>query len=79
VHRERLVGARTRLINELSWQLHDLWPDWQITGRSLPDRYASSRSPGVELTATINRLHQELVQLLTERGPGFWPSQVSGC
>jgi transposase len=35
VHRERLVGARTRLINELRWQLHDLWPDWQISGRSL--------------------------------------------
>jgi transposase len=35
VHRERLVGARTRLINELRWQLHDLWPDWQITTRSL--------------------------------------------
>jgi len=35
VHRERLVGARTRLINELRWQLHDLWPEWQITGRSL--------------------------------------------
>jgi transposase len=25
VHRERLVDARTRLINELRWQLHDLW------------------------------------------------------
>jgi transposase len=35
VHRERLVVARTRLINELRWQLHDLWPDWPITGRSL--------------------------------------------
>jgi transposase len=35
VHRERLVGARTRLINELRWQLHDLWPDWQIARRSL--------------------------------------------
>ncbi|HJS96082.1 MAG TPA: IS110 family transposase [Solirubrobacteraceae bacterium] len=35
VHRERLVAARTRLINELRWQLHDLWPDWQITGRCL--------------------------------------------
>jgi transposase len=35
VHRERLVGARTRLINELRWQLHDLWPDWQIAPRGL--------------------------------------------
>src|ERR1700734_3742073 len=27
LHRERLVGARPRMINELRWQLHDLWPD----------------------------------------------------
>jgi transposase len=30
VHRQRLVDARTRLINELRWQLHDLWPEWEI-------------------------------------------------
>ena len=35
VHRERLVDARTRLINELRWQLHDLWPDWEIPKRVL--------------------------------------------
>jgi transposase len=35
VHRERLVTARTRLINELRWQLHDLWPDWEIPKRVL--------------------------------------------
>jgi transposase len=34
-HRERLIGARTRLINELRWQLHDLWPDWEILRRAL--------------------------------------------
>jgi transposase len=27
LHRERLVDTRTRLINELRWQLHDLWPE----------------------------------------------------
>ncbi|MDQ6730299.1 MAG: IS110 family transposase [Actinomycetota bacterium] len=27
LHRERLVDSRTRLINELRWQLHDLWPE----------------------------------------------------
>jgi hypothetical protein len=32
VHRERLVGARTRPINELPTQLHEPWPDRQITG-----------------------------------------------
>ena len=35
LHRERLVGQRTRLINELRWQLHDLWPDWEIPERAL--------------------------------------------
>jgi transposase len=35
VHRERLVQARTRLINELRWQLHDLWPEWEIPKRCL--------------------------------------------
>jgi transposase len=35
VHRERLVDARTRLINELRWQLHDLWPEWEIPKRVL--------------------------------------------
>jgi transposase len=29
-HRERLVGARTRLINDLRWHCHDLWPDYAI-------------------------------------------------
>jgi transposase len=35
LHRERLVETRTRLINELRWQLHDLWPDWEIPKRVL--------------------------------------------
>jgi transposase len=35
LHRERLVGARTRMINELRWQIHDLWPDWDIPKRVL--------------------------------------------
>ena len=35
LHRERLLDSRTRLINELRWQLHDLWPDWEIPKRAL--------------------------------------------
>ncbi|HEY2651500.1 MAG TPA: IS110 family transposase [Solirubrobacteraceae bacterium] len=35
LHRERLVSSRTRLINELRWQLHDLWPEWEIPKRSM--------------------------------------------
>jgi len=35
LHRERLVASRTRMINELRWQLHDLWPDSEIPKRVL--------------------------------------------
>jgi len=35
LHRERLVDTRTRLINELRWLLHDLWPEWEIPKRVL--------------------------------------------
>ena len=38
LHRERLVDTRTRLINELRWQLHDLWPEWEIPKRVLVGR-----------------------------------------
>ena len=34
-HRERLVAQRTRLINELRWGLHDLWPELEIPPRAL--------------------------------------------
>ncbi|MGI8413754.1 MAG: hypothetical protein ACR2QA_14950 [Solirubrobacteraceae bacterium] len=29
------MDARSRLISELRWQLHDLWPDWEIPKRVL--------------------------------------------
>jgi transposase len=34
-HRERLVAQRTRLINELRWELHDLWPELELPPRVL--------------------------------------------
>jgi transposase len=34
-HRERLVGQRTALINDLRWHCHDLWPEYEIPGRAL--------------------------------------------
>ncbi len=30
LHRQRLVDSRTRLINQLRWELHDLWPGWSV-------------------------------------------------
>ncbi len=35
VHRQRLVDQRTRLICELRWQCHDLWPEFAIPPRAL--------------------------------------------
>ena len=35
LYRERLVDMRTRLVNELRWQLHDVWPDWEIPAKAL--------------------------------------------
>ena len=34
-HRERLLGQRTALINDLRWQLHDLDPTFQVPARRL--------------------------------------------
>ena len=33
-HRERLIRQRTALINDLRWQLHDLWPEFEIGPRA---------------------------------------------
>jgi transposase len=33
-HRERLIRQRTALINDLRWQLHDLWPEFEIPPRA---------------------------------------------
>jgi transposase len=35
LYRERLLDMRTRLSNELRWQLHDLWPDWELPTKAL--------------------------------------------
>lgn len=35
VHRDRLVAQRTALTNELRWQCHDLWPEYEIPPRVL--------------------------------------------
>jgi transposase len=35
LYRERLLDMRTRLSNELRWQLHDLWPAWELPAKAL--------------------------------------------
>jgi transposase len=35
LYRERLLDMRTRLSNELRWQLHDLWSDFELPAKAL--------------------------------------------
>src|SRR4051794_33179590 len=43
-HRDRLVKQRTPLINDLRWQLHDLWPELEIP-LARTDRPALAATP----------------------------------
>jgi transposase len=63
-HRERLVGQRTALINDLRWGLHDLWPEFEIPPRALigpgwQDRVAR-RLSRAEQTARVRIARDEL-------------------
>jgi transposase len=61
LYRERLLDMRTRLSNELRWQLHDLWPDWEIPIKALTQ-------PGWQ-TKIANRLAraEQTVQVMIAR------------
>ena len=43
---------RTRLSNELRWQLHDLWPDWELPAKALAH-------PGWQTKVTARLAHAE--------------------
>ena len=63
-HRERLVAQRTRLINDLRWGLHDLWPELEIPPRALTaarwqDRVAG-RLTRAEQTTRVRIARDEL-------------------
>jgi transposase len=63
-HRERLVATRTRLINDLRWHLHDLWPELEIPTGGLiavhwPERLAG-RLARAEQTTRIAIARDEL-------------------
>jgi transposase len=63
-HRERLVGQRTALINDLRWQCHDLCPEFEIPTRALiTDRWqerVSRRLARAEQTARVRVARDEL-------------------
>jgi transposase len=64
---ERLVAARTRLINELRWQLHDLWPECEIPKRALvrPEwqRQVARRLQRAEATARVRIARDEIARV----------------
>jgi transposase len=43
-HRERLVGQRTALINDLRWQLHDIDPEFEVPARRFTQRNWQARA-----------------------------------
>jgi transposase len=45
-HRERLVAQRTALINDLRWNLHDLWPEFEVPPRALVSAIWQDRIDG---------------------------------
>ena len=63
-HRERLVGQRTRLINDLRWNLHDLWPEYEIPPRAMIHRGWQDRVDGrlkrAEQSARVRIARDEL-------------------
>jgi transposase len=72
-HRDRLVATRTRLTNDLRWNLHDLWPELEIPPRGFiavhwPQR--ASRAPnkprGCGSRATNCRRIRDLTKTIDE-------------
>jgi transposase len=63
-HRERLVAQRTALINDLRWNLHDLWPELEIPPRAMIQRNWQDRVDGrlkrAEQTARVRIARDEL-------------------
>jgi transposase len=66
-HRERLVGMRTALINDLRWHLHDLWPEHDLPSGALRTKKRVSqlarRLARAEQTARVRIARDELGQI----------------
>ena len=62
--RERLVAQRTALINDLRWNLHDLWPEYEIPARAMIGRGWQDRVDGrlkrAEQSARVRIARDEL-------------------
>jgi transposase len=64
LYRERLLDMRTRLSNELRWQLHDLWADWEI-----PAKAFTQPSWQTQIASRLARAEQTVQILIARRDP----------
>src|SRR3954464_10104684 len=66
-HRDRLVKQRTALINDLRWQLHDLWPELEIPLRALAgqrwQQRLARRLARAEQSARVRVARDELIRV----------------
>ncbi|MDQ2896215.1 MAG: hypothetical protein M3Y09_11330 [Actinomycetota bacterium] len=69
--RERLLDMRTRLVDKLHWQLHDMWPEWEIPAKALTQ-------PGWQ-TKVASRLAraEQAVQIMVARDVICRPRELS--
>jgi transposase len=63
LYRERLLDMRTRLSNELRWQLHDLWPEWELPAKALTQpgwqtKVASRLARAGQTTQVLRRIRE---------------------
>jgi transposase len=67
-HRERLLRQRTRLSNDLAWQLHDLWPELRLPGRPFRSQQRAAtlarRLARSEQTARVRIARDELRRIV---------------
>jgi transposase len=69
VHRQRLVDARTRLTNQLRWELHDIWPGWNTSrdrmARRPTQQQISRRLNRAEATVRV-RIARDLIRRIID-------------
>jgi transposase len=68
VHRQRLVDSRTRLANQLRWELHDLWPGWSTSRarlRSTTQQQIARRLSRAEPTIRV-RIARDIIRRMRD-------------
>jgi transposase len=66
LYRERRLDTRIRLVNELRWQLHDLWPNWEIPAKALTQPGWQTKVAN-RLTRTEQTIQVQIARDMTRR------------